>query len=91
MVHDSVLYDSEKSTCLGKNWSFSWPKIISTNQIAVFFGHQYLWKKSIDLLHFLHGDNPQEKVAFEDSTFGLLWPLYLLSNQIAGSFDYQYL
>ena len=34
------------------------------------FDHQYLWKKSIDLSDFLHGNNPQSKVASETTTFG---------------------
>ena len=28
-----------------------WPKMLSTNQTSVFFDHQYLWKKSINILH----------------------------------------
>ena len=30
----------------------SWPKMLSTNQFAVFFDHQYLLKESISLLNF---------------------------------------
>ena len=30
---------------------------VVNNQIAVFFDHQYLWRESIDILYFLHGDN----------------------------------
>ena len=35
----------------------SWPKMLLANQIAVFFDHQFLWKESINILDFLHGDN----------------------------------
>ena len=34
-----------------------WPKLFLANQIAVFFDHQFLWKESINILDFLHGDN----------------------------------
>ena len=44
-------------------------KAISTNQIAVFFYHHYLWKVTINILH---GDNHQGKVASEATTFGLV-------------------
>ena len=53
----------------------SWPKIFSTNQVAVFFDHQYLWKESIDTLDFLHEDNNQGKVDYEKTTFGWVWPV----------------
>ena len=33
-----------------------WYKMLSTNQIAVFFDHQYLSKEFIDTLVFLYGD-----------------------------------
>ena len=36
-----------------------WPKMLSSNQNAVFFDHQYLSKESIDTLDLLHGDNHQ--------------------------------
>ena len=40
MVHDGVLYDSVKSTCLGKIWFFSCVQImLPTYQIAAFFDH----------------------------------------------------
>ena len=38
-------------------------KMFSTNHIAVFFNHQYLWKESINTLDFLHGASHQAKVA----------------------------
>ena len=50
-----------------------WPRVLSANQIAVFFDHQCLLKESIDLLDFLHGDNYQENVAFETTSFGWVW------------------
>ena len=31
-----------------------WPKMLSADQIAAFFDHQYLWKGSINLLGFFH-------------------------------------
>ena len=34
-----------------------------SNQIVGFFDHQYVWKKSIDILDFLRGGNHQEKLA----------------------------
>ena len=35
----------------------------SFNQFAELFDHQYLWKESINILHFLCGGSHQEKVA----------------------------
>ena len=32
-------------------------KMLTTKQIAVFFDCEYLWKKSIDFVDVLHGDN----------------------------------
>ena len=43
-----------------------------TNQIAVFFDHQYLWKELINKLDFLLGNNYQGKVEPEFTTFGLV-------------------
>ena len=34
---------------------------LSSNQIAGFFDHQYLWKKFNNLLDFLNGDSHQAK------------------------------
>ena len=64
----------------GKNLFFFqlWPEMLSINQIAVFFDHQYLWKESINLLDYLHGINHQRKVASESNTFGWMWPDVLL-------------
>ena len=66
-----------------------WLKILSANQITVFFDHQYLWKESIDILDFLRGNNHQGKIGSEATSF-VSGQLGLLSCQIAGSFDYQY-
>ena len=52
-----------------------WCKTLPTNQNAVFFDHQYLWKYSIDTLDFLHGDNHKQKEGFEITTFGRMWPV----------------
>lgn len=41
------------------------PITLSTNQIAGSFAHHYLRKESMDILHSLHRDNHQEKVASE--------------------------
>ena len=49
--------------------------MLSTNQIAASFDHQYLWKKSIDIFDLLHGDNHQEKVGSETTPFGWVWPV----------------
>ena len=51
--------------------------MLSANQIAVFFDHQYLWKESIDLLVFLHGDNHQRKIASETTTLDVIWAIVL--------------
>ena len=64
-----------------------WPKMVSANQIPVFFNRQWVWKESIDLLDFLDGDNHHKLVASETITFGWVWSVYLPSNQIAGFFQ----
>ena len=46
----------------------------SAIQIAGFFDHQYLWKKSINIFDFLYRDNHQRKVAPETTTFDWVWP-----------------
>ena len=44
----------------GKNLVLQlWLKKLSTNQIAVFFDHQYLFKELFNTLDFLHRDNHQ--------------------------------
>ena len=54
-----------------------WTKMLTANQIAVFFDHQYLWKDLMNLLDFLHEDNDQRKVASETTTFGWVQPVVL--------------
>ena len=51
------------------------PKMLSPNQIALFIDHQYLWKESVNLLDFLHRDNPQRKVTCETTSFGWVCPV----------------
>ena len=71
-----------------------WLKIFSTNQIAVFFDHQYLFKESTNTLDFLHGDIHQGEVGSESSTFIIVIIIINItvkknsSNQIIG-FVYQ--
>ena len=43
--------------------------MLSYNQIAGIFDHQYLWKESINNLQTLHGLSYQVKVASETATF----------------------
>ena len=43
---------------------------LSSNQIAGFFDHQYLWKKSNDFLDFLPEDSPQAFVTSGATPFG---------------------
>ena len=42
-----------------------WPKMLSTNRVREFFGHQYLWEESIGILGFLHEDNHLGNVKYE--------------------------
>ena len=43
-----------------------------SNQMARFFGYQYLWREPI-YFFFLHGDIHLGKVASETTTFGWVW------------------
>ena len=52
---------------------------LSSDQIARFFDHQYIWKESRDILVLLHVVNHQVKVASEMTTFSLLWPVLPLA------------
>ena len=61
MVTKRVLCDSPKCTCLEKSGS----ELLSANHIAVFFDHQYLWKKSSDILVIFHGVGLQAKASSE--------------------------
>ena len=65
--------------------------MLSAFQIALFFDHQCLWKLSINLLDFLHGDRHQRKIAYEIATVGWVWSAVLLLNQITRFFYHQYL
>ena len=62
IVHSSIFLSCE-SLIFGENLVLQlWSKMISANQIAVFFDRQYLWKELMDLLDFWHGDNHKRKV-----------------------------
>ena len=67
-------------------------KIFSTNQIAVFFDHQYFCMESSNLLDILHGDSfiKDRWVPRLDLLVGSNH-LCLSFNQIVGFCDYQYL
>ena len=39
-------------------------QVLSFNQIAGFFDHQYLWKECANVFDFLHGDIHQRKVTW---------------------------
>ena len=47
-----------------------WPQMLSTNQVAVFFDHQNIWKESIDTFDFWHRYNHQGKIGSENATSG---------------------
>ena len=66
--------------------------MLSTNQIAILFDHQYLWNEPTDNVDFLYGDNHEGKVASETTTFGWVSPVVLVQSYvILILFDYQYL
>ena len=52
-----------------------WHKMLSTNQIAIFFDHQYIRMQSSDILDFLHGENHQRNISSETTTSGWVWPV----------------
>ena len=56
-----------------------------SNQIAVFFDHQYRWKEAINILDFLHEDIHQGKAASETTTFGWAWPVKPLVQSVCRS------
>ena len=62
MVPKRVLCASPKSTFLKKK---SGSKMLSANQVAVFFDRQYLWKESSCILVIFHGVGFQAKAASE--------------------------
>ena len=43
--------------------------MLSSNQIAGFFDHDYLWKECMDIFYFLQGNVHQGKITFETTTF----------------------
>ena len=53
-----------------------------SNQISGFFDHQCLWKESINLLDFLHGDNHQRKVTSGTATFDWVGPVVPLIQSV---------
>ena len=63
---------------------------LSSNQVAQFFEYQCLWSKWVDILDFLDGDNHQEKVAYESTSFGQVQPVVLFI-QPDSRILYQYL
>ena len=76
MVQHNILY--HLANVWKKSGSSIKAKILSTNQIAGFFDHKYLWKELIDILDFLsHQKLPsnQEKVAPETTTLAWMWPV----------------
>ena len=48
-----------------------WTKLLSANQIAVFFDLQCLWKDTYLSYFLLYGDNHQTKLAFDTAKFYL--------------------
>ena len=69
-----MLYNSAKTACLGKIWFFGYGlKLLSTNQIAVFFDeHQYLWKELVNTVDFMHVSNHRKKAGHETTIFDLM-------------------
>ena len=57
-----------------------WPIVLSSNQIAGFYDHQFVWKES-NFLVFLQGDNHQGKIASEAATLGWVWPVAPLTQR----------
>ena len=45
------------------------------NHSAEFFDYQYLWKKTINILGFLHRDNYQRSIVSKSTTVGYVWPV----------------
>ena len=69
----TFFYDSVKSW---KNLVLRlWPKMLSTNQNAGFFDHQYLWKESSSVIVFLHVVSRQGKAPYETTTFAWVLPI----------------
>ena len=84
LMHSSGLFDLTKA---GKNLVPQlWLKMLATNEIAGFFDHQYFWKKSINILDFVHEDNHQRKTAFQ-----MPGCMARLACQIVGIFEQKHL
>ena len=92
MVHNSVFYDSVKTTCLGKFLLFNYGRKCSQpTRLQYSLIINISGQESIDTLDFLQGDNHEEKVGSEIITFVGCDQWSLLSNQIAGFSDHRYL
>ena len=64
------------------------PKILKTNQLAVFFKYQYIREELINILDFfLH----QGKIELGTTFLVGFGQLHVSSNQIAGFFDHRHL
>ena len=57
-----------KIKCKTNTVGWVWP-VVSSNQIAGFFDHQYLRKKSSDILFFYHEVSHEVKVASDTAIF----------------------
>ena len=76
VVHSNFLYDCTKNQKMSpKNLLQLWPKMLSAQQVAFTFDHEYLWKKSINILGFLNRDSHQREIASEITTFGCVRPV----------------
>ena len=86
MGHNSIIYDSAKTPCLGKLWFFS--QSDCSVLLSPFFEPlvqsycRILWSsvslEGINIQYFLLGDNHQRKAAFETTTFGWVRPVVSL-------------
>ena len=45
-----------------------------SNAISGFFDHQYLWKETVNVLHFLDRDSNPGKTVCKTTTAGRMWP-----------------
>ena len=63
--------------------------MLSSNQIAVFFDHQYLWKQYINIFDFLRRDIHKEQIACEVTTFGWVCPGMPNHTQIRLDFSFR--
>ena len=73
-------------------WKKSDSKMLSVNQIAVFFYHQYLWKESSDILVFVSWNWSSSKGSiWKSSSLARYCQVCFSCNQIAWFFDHQYI